>query len=91
MAVELEQTDPTRVTLARPRSGHRHLAGRTQAHLQALLSHSRRDATRIKGTGLGLFIVRSVVARHGGKVFVESDGPGHGSTFTVQLPIEATP
>lgn len=44
-------------------------------------------ATRIKGTGLGLFIVRSVVARHGGKVFVESDGPGHGSTFVVQLPV----
>ena len=44
-------------------------------------------ATRIKGTGLGLFIVRSVVARHGGKVFAESEGPGRGSTFTVQLPL----
>ena len=43
--------------------------------------------TRVKGTGLGLFIVRSVVARHGGKVFAESEGPGHGSTFTVQLPV----
>ncbi len=46
-------------------------------------------ATRIKGTGLGLFIVRSVVARHGGKVFAESDGPGHGSTFIVNLPVVA--
>ena len=44
-------------------------------------------STRVKGTGLGLFIVRSVVARHGGKVFVESDGPGQGSTFIVQLPV----
>jgi signal transduction histidine kinase len=43
-------------------------------------------STRIKGTGLGLFIVRSVVERHGGKVFAESAGPGQGSTFTVQLP-----
>jgi two-component system, OmpR family, sensor histidine kinase SenX3 len=42
--------------------------------------------TRVKGTGLGLFIVRSVIARHGGKVFAESPGPGQGSTFTVQLP-----
>ena len=46
-------------------------------------------ATRIKGTGLGLFIVRSVVARHGGKVYAESGGPGHGSTFIVQLPLLA--
>ena len=46
-------------------------------------------ATRVKGTGLGLFIVRSVVGRHGGKVFVESDGVGHGSAFTVELPMVA--
>ncbi len=41
---------------------------------------------RVKGTGLGLFIVRSVVKKHGGRVFAESDGPGLGSTFTVRLP-----
>jgi signal transduction histidine kinase len=45
-----------------------------------------RVMARIKGTGLGLFIVSSVVEKHGGRVFAESDGPGHGSTFTIQLP-----
>ncbi|HEV7472472.1 MAG TPA: HAMP domain-containing sensor histidine kinase [Pyrinomonadaceae bacterium] len=45
-----------------------------------------RVMARIKGTGLGLFIVRSVVERHGGRVFAQSEGPGHGSEFTIQLP-----
>lgn len=46
----------------------------------------RRITTRVKGTGLGLFIVRSVISKHGGKTFAESAGEGLGSTFTIQLP-----
>lgn len=45
-----------------------------------------RVMARIKGTGLGLFIVSSVVERHGGRVFAESEGRGHGSRFTIELP-----
>jgi len=44
-------------------------------------------ASRVKGTGLGLFIVRSVAKRHGGRAWAESDGPGRGSTFVLQLPV----
>jgi signal transduction histidine kinase len=44
-------------------------------------------AMRVKGSGLGLFIVNSVARKHGGRVSAESEGPGHGSTFTLQLPI----
>ena len=42
---------------------------------------------RAKGTGLGLFIVRSVAKRHGGSAWAESEGLGHGSKFVLQLPI----
>jgi signal transduction histidine kinase len=45
-----------------------------------------RVMARVKGTGLGLFIVRSIIEKHGGKVFAESEGPGLGATFTIQLP-----
>jgi signal transduction histidine kinase len=44
-------------------------------------------AARTRGSsGLGLFIVRSVARRHGGRAFAESEGVGRGSTFTLLLP-----
>ena len=48
-------------------------------------AHSR-GAEQVKGTGLGLFIVRSIARRHGGDAFAESEGEGLGSTFTLRLP-----
>jgi two-component system sensor histidine kinase SenX3 len=41
---------------------------------------------QVKGTGLGLFIVRAVARRYGGDAFAESEGEGRGSTFTLKLP-----
>lgn len=38
------------------------------------------------GTGLGLSITHAIVENHGGSIRVESDGPGHGSKFTVRFP-----
>jgi two-component system, OmpR family, sensor histidine kinase SenX3 len=43
-------------------------------------------AVRTKGSGLGLFIVRSVARKHGGRAFAESAGQGRGATFTLLLP-----
>ncbi len=41
---------------------------------------------QVKGTGLGLFIVRAVARRYGGDAYAESQGEGLGSTFTIRLP-----
>lgn len=40
---------------------------------------------KAKGTGLGLYIVRSIVKKHKGKIAAESEGEGKGSTFIVKL------
>lgn len=45
-----------------------------------------REVARVKGSGLGLFIVRSIAKKYGGRAFAESEGPGRGATITIQLP-----
>jgi signal transduction histidine kinase len=45
---------------------------------------------RIKGTGLGLFIVQSAAKRHGGRAYALSQGPGTGATFCIELPATLT-
>lgn len=44
-----------------------------------------------KGTGLGLFISHQIVDQHGGQIEAASAGPGHGSTFTVRIPMIEAP
>jgi len=46
----------------------------------------QREAREQKGSGLGLAIVRSIVERHGGKVWLESQ-LGKGSTFFIEVPL----
>jgi len=38
------------------------------------------------GSGIGLSVVKRIIELHGGRIWVESDGPGSGSTFCLTLP-----
>jgi signal transduction histidine kinase len=47
----------------------------------------RESGENIRGTGLGLYIVKSVIKEHGGKINVVSAGEGQGTTFHISLPL----
>jgi signal transduction histidine kinase len=67
-----------------------HGVGMSRAHLAFIFKRFYRIGTEVRrsrtGTGLGLFIVKSVVKGHNGTVSAESPGPDRGSTFTITLP-----
>jgi light-regulated signal transduction histidine kinase (bacteriophytochrome) len=57
-----------------------------QYHKQVFGLFKRLHASNISGTGLGLALCERIVERCGGRIWVESDGEGNGSTFFFTLP-----
>jgi len=84
--VELEEMHNQRVAVRVTDNG----VGISPAELKRIFKRFYRIpasvAVRAKGSGLGLFIVRSVARKHGGRAFAQSAGQGQGSTFTLLLP-----
>ncbi|MBK5257635.1 MAG: HAMP domain-containing histidine kinase [Vicinamibacteria bacterium] len=64
--------------------------GMNRAHLRFIFNRFYRIGSEVRrsrtGTGLGLFIVKSVAKAHGGTVNAESEGEGQGTTFILRLP-----
>jgi signal transduction histidine kinase/ActR/RegA family two-component response regulator len=61
-------------------------------HVFELFTQAERTPDRSQGgLGIGLALVKNMVALHGGRVTASSAGPGSGSTFTISLPLFASP
>jgi signal transduction histidine kinase len=80
-----EATDWLRVTVSDTGLG---ISKEELPHLFAKFNRGTdKERLKIKGTGLGLYVGKVMVEKHGGRVWAESDGEGKGSRFIVELPI----
>jgi two-component system, OmpR family, sensor histidine kinase SenX3 len=86
ISVELEAPDEERLVLRVRDRG----VGIPEQELKHIFKRfyrvTQRSISGVKGTGLGLFIVKSIARKHGGRVFAHSEGAGKGTTVTLELP-----
>ena len=84
--VRLETPDDKRIVLRVQDQGVGIPADDVKRIFKRFYRVTHRSLAHVKGTGLGLFIVKAIAQKHGGKVFAESEGEGHGTTIVLELP-----
>jgi signal transduction histidine kinase len=84
--VRLDIPDEKRVTVSVRDRGVGIKAEELKRIFKRFYRVSNRSLSHVKGTGLGLFIVRAIARKHGGRVFAESEGEGRGTTMVLELP-----
>jgi signal transduction histidine kinase len=86
ISVRLDTPDEKRVTLSVRDQGVGVPAEELKRIFKRFYRVSNRSQSHVKGTGLGLFIVRAIAHKHGGRVFAESEGEGRGTRVVLELP-----
>lgn len=86
ISVRLDTPDEKLVTLSVRDQGVGIPAEELKRIFKRFYRVSHRSLSHVKGTGLGLFIVRAIARKHGGRVFAESEGEGRGARVVLELP-----
>ncbi|MDZ7612085.1 MAG: ATP-binding protein [Candidatus Moranbacteria bacterium] len=90
--VEVSVKDnPEKARITVSDSGRGMAGNELEAVFEKFRRGSKSTSVDTEGTGLGLYVCQKIVTAHQGKIWAESDGPGKGSRFIVEIPKDLKP